>query len=291
MQTSEAFSLFLAHSRRRRLAQATLSRYAYVLDQFRLLAPSDLAAVSESTLERYIDAHETITPRTLRHHLIIIRACLRWCFHRHYIEHDPISPDFALPTFRPIIRPSLSIDELKNLLEYCPQRDYYCMRARTMWTIIALTGIRLSECRTIKLGDVTENGLIVKGKGDKSRVVPLPPRARAAINEYLPFLHWTLHHKPEKVDWLFPGHWSSQPMSKVSVDRIFRQTMRGLGLSGYSVHCLRHTYATLLVRQGVSLAILQQLLGHASINSTMVYLHVSAADTTTAAFKHPLANV
>lgn len=141
------------------------------------------------------------------------------------------------------------------------------------------------------LNDITEDGLIVHGKGNKKRMVPLPPRARAVLAAYMPYLHSVYLRKPYPDDLLFPNPHSRKPLKRRGLALQFRRDILSVDIHGaYTIHSLRHTYATLLVRAGVGLPILQELLGHSHIQTTMIYLHISAADTAAAADKHPLAN-
>src|SRR5277367_5637890 len=116
-----------------------------------------------------------------------------------------------------------------------------------------------------------------RGKGAKDRFVPLPPRTLKSLREY-----WATHRHRT---WLFPAtgrdHGQAAradgPMERSSVQGALRRVVRDLGLrKDVSIHTLRHSYATHLREAGVNLRLIQQYLGHSSLQTTMVYLHLTS---------------
>jgi integrase/recombinase XerD len=117
-----------------------------------------------------------------------------------------------------------------------------------------------------------------RGKGAKDRFVPLPTTTLEALREY-----WATHR--HRI-WLFPAtgrdHGQAAradgPMERSSVQGALRRVVRDLGFrKAISIHTLRHSYATHLLEAGVNLRLIQQYLGHSSLQTTMVYLHLTAA--------------
>jgi len=120
-----------------------------------------------------------------------------------------------------------------------------------------------------------------RGKGAKDRYVPLPHSTLERLRA-----HWRSHRNPRL---LFPA-WgrdsrsagaSDTPMAKSSVQGAFRQAKLEAGINkrGVSVHTLRHCYATHLLETGVNLRVIQRHLGHSSLETTMVYLHLTHKGT------------
>ena len=125
--------------------------------------------------------------------------------------------------------------------------------------------------------------LMLRGKGDKERLVPVSARAAEAVQKWLP-------HAAGDSPWLFPS--GKSHLSRV---RLF-QLVRGMaGLAGISPdrvspHVLRHAFATHLLAGGADLRVLQSLLGHADISTTQIYTHVDAARLVELVnARHPLA--
>jgi integrase/recombinase XerD len=131
----------------------------------------------------------------------------------------------------------------------------------------------------LQVGDIDSARMLVhvhRGKGAKDRFVPLPARTLALLREY-----WVTHRHPV---WLFPAvgsdrrqaALSDRPMVKNGVQDAMRRVVLQLGLrKAVSIHTLRHSYATHLLESGVNLRLIQQYLGHNSLETTMVYLHLT----------------
>jgi site-specific recombinase XerD len=107
-----------------------------------------------------------------------------------------------------------------------------------------------------------------QGKGRKDRIMPLSPLALAIARQ-----HW-LEARPEKS--LFPGATRSRPVSTSTIQTVIRKTAKAAGITKpVTPHTLRHTFATHHLEGGTDLRTLQMLLGHSSLRSTFIYLHVS----------------
>jgi integrase/recombinase XerD len=170
----------------------------------------------------------------------------------------------------------LSVDEVRRLIAAVRTRHHRAY----FWTVYSL-GLRLEEGLHLQVGDIDSERMLVhvrRGKGAKDRYVPLPGRTLEVLREY-----WATHRHPE---WLFPatgrdGHQAAtadQPMTRSSVQKAMSRVVRELGFTKVvSIHTLRHSYATHLLEAGVNLRLIQQYLGHSSLGTTMVYLHLTTA--------------
>lgn len=149
-----------------------------------------------------------------------------------------------------------------------------------LWTVYSC-GLRLHEALYLQVGDVDSRRMMLhlhRGKGAKDRYVPLPQSTLTLLREY-----WATHRNPL---WLFPARGRGQqqaptadhPMLKSSVQGALRRVVQELGLKKrISVHTLRHSYATHLLEAGVNLRVIQQYLGHRSLQTTARYLHLTTA--------------
>jgi site-specific recombinase XerD len=148
-----------------------------------------------------------------------------------------------------------------------------------LWTVYSL-GLRLQEGLALEVGDIDSPRMLVhvhRGKGAKDRFVPLPARTLSILREY-----WATHRNPRL---LFPATGrdhrraatATEPMGKASVQGAMRRVVLQLGFKkSVHVHTLRHSYATHLLEAGVNLRLIQQYLGHSSLQTTMVYLHLTS---------------
>ncbi len=170
----------------------------------------------------------------------------------------------------------LSIDEVRRLIDAVrtPHNSAY------FWTVYSL-GLRLTEGLHLQVRDIDSAPVMVHvrhGKGAKDRYVPLPSRTLTTLRAY-----WASHRHPT---WLFPATGrdhrqaasADRPMERSSVQGALRRVVRDLGFrKAISIHTLRHSCATHLLEAGVNLRLIQQYLGHRSLQTTMIYLHLTAA--------------
>lgn len=142
---------------------------------------------------------------------------------------------------------------------------------RAMIALLLFAGLRRTEATAITLEDLDldRGQLLVRGKGAKQRVVPLTPLVTQAIRDYLPC-------RPETdSSHLFVSRVAGRAFAGRVVNRMLDRVLRDARLGAQSVtpHKLRHTFATHLIRNGVDVRTVQELLGHADLSTTARYLH------------------
>ena len=168
---------------------------------------------------------------------------------------------------RPRTLPSvLSPDEMLRLLQAArPPRD------RVLLQVAYGCGLRLQELLHLRVSDIDSARMVVhvrQGKGAKDRLVPLSLRLLQELRAY-----WKVC-RPRA--WLFPGQTADGTMTASNLQRRFGRLVQQVGLTKHcSLHTLRHSYATHLLEAGVDVLTLKALLGHASLQTTARYLHVS----------------
>ncbi len=125
----------------------------------------------------------------------------------------------------------------------------------------------------LQVRDIDSERMVIhvhKGKGNKDRYVPLPERTLAQLRGY-----WQQHRQRE---WLFPGRGFGEkgPLNVSGVQKAFRAAVAESKINkAATVHTLRHSYATHLLEAGVNLQLIQRYLGHDSIQTTAIYLHMT----------------
>ncbi len=134
-------------------------------------------------------------------------------------------------------------------------------------------GLRLSELRFLKCADLDYGESILwvrEGKGRKDRAIMLDKGLSKKLRNF------TKYKKPE--DYVFEGRENNRPLSNKSIDQVFNQALKKSGVPKLGgIHCLRHSFATHLLEQGVDIRHIQKLLGHSSLKTTEIYLHISTA--------------
>lgn len=170
----------------------------------------------------------------------------------------------------------LSADEVGRLLLSISN-----MKHRTLISLIYSCGLRLQELLNLKIKDIDSARMqihIRAGKGKKDRYVMLSGKILEMLRVY-----WKYYHPAE---YLFEGYRRGYPISRSSVQRIFRNAVLKSGINKEPcIHSLRHSFATHLLEKGINLIAIQKLLGHAHLKTTTIYTHLQ---TLPAAIKSPL---
>ena len=145
------------------------------------------------------------------------------------------------------------------------------LKHRAILMLIYSSGLRLREASHLKVSDIDSKRMVLRirqGKGRKDRYTLLSTAALEVLRKY-----WR-HCRPK--EWLFPGRLSDKPLSVRSIQRVFKKARTLAGITKpATVHTLRHSFATHLLEQGTDLYRIQLLLGHRSLKTTAIYLHVS----------------
>jgi site-specific recombinase XerD len=159
----------------------------------------------------------------------------------------------------------LSVEEVDTLLSCTPN-----LKHRTFFMTLYAAGLRLSEAAALKIPDIDSQRMqlwVVRGKGNKQRLVPLSPRLLCELRTY-----WK-QYRPSQC--LFPGKTPNRPYASTSIQKAIKAAARRAKIQkNVTPHVLRHSYATGLLEAGVDILTISRLLGHASFTTTMVYLHV-----------------
>jgi site-specific recombinase XerD len=169
----------------------------------------------------------------------------------------------------------LSIDEVRNALTRVNMFHNYAFLS-TVYSC----GFRLQEALHLQISDIDSDRMMIhvhRGKGAKDRYVPLPESTLVLLRNY-----WLTHRNPSLI---FPalgrdgkqGPVAKNPMSTSSVQGAFRSARFAAGIikRRVTIHTLRHSYATHLLEAGVNVRIVQKNLGHANLETTMIYLHLT----------------
>ena len=215
--------------------------------------------------------------------------------HKRYIEKDP-TEDIGAPRRHTTLPKFLSLDESVTLLQTikADTESKTVLRDFAIVTLFLNCGMRLSELVGINLTDLDRElkSLRVIGKGNKERVIYLNNACRAALMEYI-YERQKDETSSIKTMALFLSSRKTR-ISNKTVQWMVYKYLDAAGLSGrgLSVHKLRHTAATLMYQSGeVDVRVLKDILGHAQLNTTQIYTHVSDENMENAVAANPLASL
>ena len=142
--------------------------------------------------------------------------------------------------------------------------------------MMAHTGIRVNECINLTLNDVNlEDGFVqvINGKGGKNRRIPMNKQLVQHMKGYVE------NHRPDTDSLFFFALKKTGTVSEQYVNRLLKEACQAVGIQKHvTSHILRHSFASYLVKKDTHVAVIQRLLGHASLKTTSVYLHVQQTD-------------
>ena len=168
-------------------------------------------------------------------------------------------------------------EEVRKLMQVAKAKG---PREYAMFSLLFGTGLRLQEAVNLRTSNITADTILVKGKGQKVREVYLPQETRKALSDYIQMAR-TKPDTREDYDYVF----TTKAARKMSYD-FFRKICQDVAFAAgvkFHPHMARHTYATDLLKRGVSILYVSRLLGHEDLDSTSIYLHPSQADAINAA--------
>jgi integrase/recombinase XerD len=290
---------FLDGQRLRQLSPRSLRIYAYdLLDFARWFEPQHqrFADITESTLVGYVrhqlEQDLKPTPQTVNHRLGTVRCCYRFHtgqeipagnvhFQHRYTKRPPlgygrpyraIARGLRLKQDRRIVIP-LSAEEVAKFWQ-----SFRTYRDLALVGLMLLDGLRSCEVLGLEMEDVqlADGQMRVPGKGNKKRVVPLPPEILEVLGNYLR-LERPLTNAPVLFVSL-KGRQRGQPMTAAGLRSLFRHHRVRSRIRHANPHRFRHTFGSDMVRAGMSLPALQQLMGHRQIQTTMLYVELAPQD-------------
>jgi len=211
--------------------------------------------------------------RSLNRKLSAINSFFDFAYKRDWVESKHKIKQAKIPKNLPKY---LSKEEILRGVELIDTRMWYGLRDKALILFLYATGLRISEALNVKLGDIEDGWVKVEmSKGEKQRVVPIAPMAMSAMKEYL-------HKRPCNSEYLFVNK-NCKPLSRISAFKITKKYLN------VSPHVLRHSFATALVLGGADLRVVQELLGHSSLNTTQIYTHIQKENLKETVLKyHPL---
>lgn len=282
MNLDDAIDQFLAWARiEKGLAENTIQSYGRDLAAFaRSVADARGDVVVKDVMKTDVLGHVLalskggMSVRSQTRHLVAIRQLFRFLVREKEITVSP-ADEVELPRATKSLPVFLDVAEVDRLLA-APDTSPRGVRDRAMLEVLYATGLRVSELVSLPMDavDLARGYLLVRGKGNKERVVPVGEQALKALEDYARTVRPTLDDgRGSPALFLRRG---GEPMTRQGFWKLLKGYARTAGVKGQvSPHKLRHSFATHLLERGADLRAVQAMLGHADLSTTEIYTHVN----------------
>ncbi len=274
-------------------SKATIARYKSVINFYtRFASISKIEEVTEKNVKEFL-----LYGRSTRHWKpnsfisfnISLRVFFAWCVKEGYMKSNP-TDEVEVPKVEKRLPPKLTKQDTLRLLEvvYNYPYDYKFLRYRNhaIFSMFVFAGLRKKELLNLKCADVDMDNLSIfinQGKGGKDRIVPMSYTLAQTLKRYTEDRKRLNKTCPE----FFTSLNRNQGYTESGLKRLTIQMIKASGLK-FSIHKLRHTFATLMLEGGCDIYSLSRMMGHSDIKTTTIYLAASAEHLRSQMTKHPL---
>lgn len=232
-----------------------------------------------------------ITPRSQARVLSGVRSFFRFLVLDGVVESDPTEllewP--SLPEHLPVVLTLEEIDRIEDTIDLSKAEG---ARNRAIIEVLFSCGLRVSELVNMKLSDLylEDRVLLVRGKGNKERLVPVSSKAIADLKRWF-FDRNLMKIKPGEDDYVFLNRRGAHLTRTMILIMVKRQAEEAGIKKTISPHTFRHSFATALLQGGADLRSIQAMLGHEKIDTTLVYTHISNEQLRKAILEHHPRNI
>jgi len=269
---SENIHHWLTKLRSERKADRTIKLYAYLVRRFLKQVPKPTKADVRNYLADRIDKTSPSSSETERKALASLFSFLY--AEGLWLENPLEGVKHIGPRWGEMERRCPSIEDVEKVLEVGCLRAQDSLKIRTVIVLLATTGLRLTECMSLKkdMIDLDSKELRILGKGNKRRVVPLLESTAQMLAAYL-------EERKSDSPFVFPGDTKTGYAEIYNIEKTLKRACLRAGVEPFTPHQLRHLYATEMLRNGAKLEVVGRILGHSSIGITAdVYRHVNRGE-------------
>lgn len=265
----------------RRYSEHTLDAYFRDLSEFfgffndEKISVADLGKIDVRDFRGYLSyrAGRYLEKSSIARGISAVKNFFKWLDRNDIVKNSAISI-ISSPRRPKVLPKAMDVDDTFKFLkesEFWEKNSWQGLRDKAIFTLLYGCGLRISEALSLNIGDITNNNFVrIKGKGNKTRIVPLLPVIIENINAYLNECPYHL----KNGDALFLGA-RGERLSPRIIQRQMQKIRAYLGLpDNLTPHALRHSFATHLLAEGTDLRSIQELLGHASLTTTQRYTDV-----------------
>ena len=281
-------------SAERGASKNTIDAYGRDLRDFFEWTPKSIEALSRDDIIDYLDMlyQNDLAEKTRARKLSAIKQFAQFAFETGAIDHNP-ARNIPTPKTTRELPKTLSHDEVERLIETAKdvgRNAHEKARNRLLLELLYATGLRVSELVSLEIIQLRKlpDTIVVRGKGNKDRLVVINDNCKRALADYFPHRDDNLKKSNAQSQFLFPSRGKSGHITRVSFFLILKQIAAQAGLDPklISPHVLRHAFATHLLAGGADLRVIQSLLGHSDIATTEIYTHILDEQLKELVFKH-----
>ena len=255
----EVLNKLNAELKLRGFSTLTIRNYSFFVSKFLERTEKDVENLNEEDVKIYLS--ELFDSKS-KNTIMLAAASLRF-FYNQILKKD--FGDIRVPKKERKLPEVLTKVEIKSLIESADN-----IKSRLIISLLYSSGLRVSELVNLKIEDLNLNdrtGWVRKGKGGKDRIFIISSNLAEELGEYLKM-------KNRELGYLFS---KNKPLTTRNIQKIIKGTRIRAGINKrVTPHTLRHSFATHLLEQGTDIRLIQSLLGHANLNTTQVYTHISS---------------
>lgn len=278
MTVREAYDLFMYEQRFRNNSSATIDYYNITLGFFMDYVGADesLEVLDIRMYKDYVvflQSSGRLKSTSINTYVRAVKAFYNWLIDEEKIGDCSRKLKLIKQKREEII--PLSDEEIQKLLNCFDTSDLLDLRNKCLALLMVDSGLRRAETVRLRCCDVDfqRNSLLVTGKGDKERLVPIGSLTGAALREYADRVS---ERREKRTDFFFLDRFGA-PLDTNAVDLVFSKLKEITGIQRLRCHLLRHTFATNYLLDGGDLETLRIILGHSSIAITQLYLHIASS--------------
>ncbi len=264
----EHAKIFFSCKKLEGLSKSTLKNYAYEIRRFSEQVCKPVSMITITDIRVYINNYtNAVKSSTIETKIYCLKSFFGWLHEEEYISKNP-TKKIVIPKKPSRMREGLSVEQLESARNACLNS-----RERAFLEFYLSTGCRVSEVVGLKLTDIKNNSMKVIGKGNKERIVFLNEKA-------LMYLKMYINSRTDKSDYIFTSERMDRktslykPIGARAIEDVFTKIGKRCDLHLHP-HLLRHTFASMMLKNGASLRAIQEMLGHSDPKTTNVYAKIT----------------
>ena len=262
----------------RRYANGTREKTKCVLKMFSKWCAAndiyDMEDVRPTTVKQYTQhlMSRGLKGSTINLYLKLVKVFIKYCYDEDFGGWNTDIKKISLVRQEKPMLPTFNTKDVKKMLDTCGGNNFRDIRDKTILTLLFDTGVRVSELLSIKESDVYDDFIIIYGKNNKQRMLPITPVFKKALFRYLRAKESYFEKKNIKDDRLFLSY-RGRALTPVAIDKMLKA--RGADIEGVrvSAHTCRHFFAQQQIKMGTDIYTISRLLGHENISITQIYLN------------------